>query len=406
MLRIKKKYFIANFLVLATMLYEVAYIMYVLGYTNIVSAFSIISRNYGQIKILFFLILVCVFFFQFMPIRISTSRRTGIVLCVVVFVLFQVFSLIFKNGFYLEGISEIMIWSLLLINFYLEIRKKNIDISELRNTVYFSFFFLATISVPLIILHLSGNGHAGMVVRPVYFCFTMLPFLLLQKKDRLRTAVIIICGLLLLASSKRTGIIAYVGGLCLYYLLNLNLLGNPKRKIITFSKYLISGAVIVAAVLIYVNWTGSDVIDRFISISEDGGSNRDIIWETILNKFSSLSNSDKWFGRGFHSVSSDFNIIGYQINAHNDFIEILYDFGYIGLFLLVLLYVLLIIFCIKMVVQKNPVAPALSCCVFSLLIFSLFSYGFVQSTTINFLCIFIGYALAQNQISHSERQLP
>ena len=79
------------------------------------------------------------------------------------------------------------------------------------------------------------------------------------------------------------------------------------------------------------------LIGRFESISEDKGSGRGdlflMVWELILKS----DTLELIFGHGYNSV-----VEVLEYSAHNDFLEVMYDQGIIGLGLYVCIYISLI----------------------------------------------------------------
>jgi O-antigen ligase len=71
------------------------------------------------------------------------------------------------------------------------------------------------------------------------------------------------------------------------------------------------------------------LFDRFASISEDGGSGRDIVYADVWNMIKSSDYSHIIWGHGYNQVRVDAEL---GFSAHNDFLEMLYDFGICGLF--------------------------------------------------------------------------
>ena len=93
--------------------------------------------------------------------------------------------------------------------------------------------------------------------------------------------------------------------------------------------------------------TGGYISQRLENIGEDQGSGRLDVYENVFNLYETKDWNNKLFGSGFNSVIKD-NYFGgsigmfRNISAHNDFLEVLYDFGIIGLFIY-LVYVIRIV---------------------------------------------------------------
>ena len=95
-----------------------------------------------------------------------------------------------------------------------------------------------------------------------------------------------------------------------------------------------------------------------------------------------------------HAVKYKINPYGLGWYAHNSFIETLYDFGIIGLGMLILFIVLLIKETITMNKQKSEFAPVLSSSIPSLLFYASASYFFEVGQTILIYAFIWGLCLA------------
>lgn len=78
----------------------------------------------------------------------------------------------------------------------------------------------------------------------------------------------------------------------------------------------------------------TDVVERFKSIKDDGGSGRDSIYMLLWNNIQNFDSKELIFGRGYSSV---YDLIGLQ--AHNDFLQIIHSIGIIGLVIYILIYI-------------------------------------------------------------------
>ena len=118
--------------------------------------------------------------------------------------------------------------------------------------------------------------------------------------------------------------------------------------------------------------------------------------------------SERLFGHGYHAVGSLLLpgvMDGRSILAHNDFVEYIYDYGIIG----TVCYILFVLMIIKKICEqfrsRNSFLPS-DCTAFVIFIsISLFSYGVVQSTTINMLAIYIGIMLARDARGEFSKEL-
>ena len=96
---------------------------------------------------------------------------------------------------------------------------------------------------------------------------------------------------------------------------------------------------IVCIALVYVSEYLSKsinitIIERMQSLQEDGGSGRTTTYALVWKAFKDSNIVKQVIGHGFNAVYLDRISIS---SAHNDFLEVLYDYGVIGLFFYVLL---------------------------------------------------------------------
>ena len=117
-----------------------------------------------------------------------------------------------------------------------------------------------------------------------------------------------------------------------------------------------------------------NILNRLFAISVDGGSGRIKIWNLIIERYRLSSTIDKIFGHGFHAVLYRIAPLGISRYAHNSFLETLYDYGAIGLMLIVMLTIRITTITVKMARQKHPLAPAMVTHLFHYMSFLLLAF--------------------------------
>lgn len=144
-----------------------------------------------------------------------------------------------------------------------------------------------------------------------------------KYRSLLISLIVFICVL----AGKRTGIVALLVSL----LFGLRIKQLLKRKNVNrLPKYLFICS--IAIVLLYV-CAGEQLIElaqRFINISNDGGSGRDVVYADVWGMIRSSNFFHLILGHGYNSVIRDAQL---EFSAHNDFLEIIYDFGICGILL-------------------------------------------------------------------------
>lgn len=161
-------------------------------------------------------------------------------------------------------------------------------------------------------------------INAVFFILVLLPTLLTFKKDKLKYLFLFIVFAACIFSMKRSAIIAAVLSVIIYLFESFKL-----SKTHIFFKFL-SIIIVISACLFSFNIINESydgyLTNRFENIEH--GSGRDRIFQDAFNGFLNLPFPENIFGRGYNSVMND-NITG-GYSAHNDFLEVLYDYGIVG----------------------------------------------------------------------------
>lgn len=169
----------------------------------------------------------------------------------------------------------------------------------------------------------GGQGIANSIIY-------LLPLIAFYFKGRIRIILIIIGLFAVLASLRRTAILAYL--LCLPFLYRY-------LKVVIQKKYVYIMLICVAFITYYVYTNYWFIIeDRFADMTEaneegDYGSGRTGWWTVLIKNYIS---SPHYYLQGFGlgSVAHDMFAAGYPYShAHNDYIEITYTYGLLGLYL-------------------------------------------------------------------------
>ena len=162
----------------------------------------------------------------------------------------------------------------------------------------------------------------GGTLQASYFVLFLLPICFNLKKEWLIYVCIVASIISSIMSFKRGAIISVFIVTTLFILYKL-LHSNFKQKLLLIS------LVVVAyyGVLYYIGYSGDEfsfVLKRMSDMGEDGGSGRSDIYSFFLNKISDFSLLDHLVGRGFKSTT----FVNNGLTAHNDWIELYYDFGF------------------------------------------------------------------------------
>jgi O-antigen ligase len=165
------------------------------------------------------------------------------------------------------------------------------------------------------------------LLNPVYYIAYLMPVVLMLKSKVIKVSGLLLIFVVVVLSYKRLAILAYSTSILVYfYYLSKTGSNTGLWKKIT----ILLGAAMFIAILAYsfqhlTEVYGLDWYGRMADIVEQGGSGRLYIWRTILGDLAAQPDY-LLIGHGYESL-----LITMNMWAHNDFLEILYSFGVIGL---------------------------------------------------------------------------
>ena len=211
----------------------------------------------------------------------------------------------------------------------------------------------------------------------VYYLLFMFPILLMSNDKKIVTVGVVLNLIAVLLSGKRGALIAIVAALVIWRQSDLNY-KSSKEKMLKMLFAIAVGVVAVYGVLEIVERLDLDILDRMQSLlagEDSGGSGRTDIWETYWEHMKTDSPWKNLIGRGYSAAKRNPSYRGLGLGwAHNDFLQILFDYGIIGLGIFVSIIVKLFAIARRMkAVQYRYYAPFLSslvifvlCCCFSM----------------------------------------
>lgn len=220
-----------------------------------------------------------------------------------------------------------------------------------------SFFFFSNYSLHAFEdLETQNNG--------AYTLLYMLPFILCMRKGYLRIGGMVIILVELLFSLKRGGVLAFALAVLVYWLINTF---SYNRKKFVIWHFLLSVIIVGGFILFYVYFdqmTGNLLSVRFQSLQDDGGSGRLDIYPVVWSHFKESSFINIVFGHGWDAVRMQ---CGMDISAHNDFMEILYDFGII-VFVIYIFFYIKLFKVVRCLIKRRSFYAAPFCASFTLII--------------------------------------
>lgn len=349
---------------------------------------------YIFLQIIRILLFICVLI-SLIFTRVFIDKNT---LSVMAFASFDLIRSMLEDGDILHQILTIMTWPMIYTLFYsyTMVALKKTD-EYTRETEKFKkilaafIIVMAVVSIPLIQRNLSGQGRAGELIFPVYFFLTAMSMVIMffPKKNLFWVVPCI----MIMFTTKRAGLLVIVCGLFLSQIAEYHMAKTLKKK---WKKMLTIAAISVAAVIamvFLVQTFNLNILQRFMEISEDGGSGRIQIWDRVYLSYSSGSIFERLFGQGYQSVTR-LMLTGRAILAHNDYLEILHDYGIIGLVLFSIWLFQVLSNFVKMWYRRDRFLPSYCYTLSAMILLSVLSYFFIQSYLINFTACYLGIVMA------------
>lgn len=275
------------------------------------------------------------------------------------------------------GYMTLWIWVILLFNY-----------SNLKNDFNEKLFELISFFSIVIGVYIMHNYEPRKLVSDWgfvnnnYYLLCVMPILFLIKKGWLKRISILISCMTVLLSLKRTAILALIA--ILFCLILYYFRYSPRYKI----RAVAASIVFLIVALNYnkiTEYLGINVLSRFDSLDSDGGSGRTLIYKECIKVISDGGILHFLFGCGYNGL---INYYGSEVSSHNDILEIMIDYGLVGLtaYLCVILHYVKI--CIYNIKNCSPYAEAciVSICAFAFI--TLFGHCVIYPSYFMFILVF------------------
>ena len=216
------------------------------------------------------------------------------------------------------------------------------DYNTINETNKFYFLLL----IPITVLLLTSNvlrGSMGYKVSQlgnnmVFYLLTLLPWLLVAKRRAIRMVSILFVLAMSVITLKRSAMTSSI--ICTLIVIYVEFIkGNPDKIRAIFVSFLFAFSAF--GLMYYANGLNDGAaVERVENLEDDEGSGRLERYKDVLGLLRDEDDRGKIvFGHGYRTVEES---LGESASAHNDFLEVLYDYGIIGLLLFVLFHLSLI----------------------------------------------------------------
>lgn len=172
----------------------------------------------------------------------------------------------------------------------------------------------------------------------VFYSLMLLPWVSTVQSKGLKWCSLFMIFIVVIISLKRSAFIIILLVLFLNFIYDF-----LYRKKFSIQKFLVCSLLLCSSYIVYVSLYDrfDSMITRMEMIEEDGGNGRDYIYQNVLDRYLSGGIASKCFGFGFDMVRHNDKSF-HPVSAHNDFLEVLYDFGAIGFIFYIFLHFSLI----------------------------------------------------------------
>ncbi|MEE1185603.1 MAG: O-antigen ligase family protein [Acutalibacteraceae bacterium] len=268
---------------------------------------------------------------------------------------------------------------------------KNFNSNKLPQLYRILLFFLFLFCTTYIIWVLSNpTNPLPISINAIYYPIFLFPLFFLIKNPIAKSVLALLVFFATFLSNKRTAVLALILAVFIPFIFSAFLKKHDNRKRSVISLFLLCIALIIAYNIVYENFD-IDVWARFKSIEEDRGSNRFDIYAKVFSEIKELNFFDALLGKGFNGV---FLASSLSTSAHNDFLEVFYDFGIMGFICYIIFIVKIVSFNIPLFRSNSPFALSYLSSTIIFLVFSVTSHVILYPTYFFYILFFWSIAIS------------
>lgn len=249
-----------------------------------------------------------------------------------------------------NSLSDMMWWPLVFMLFYIISMKTK---SDIFNRLVIKFF-IPSIVITNVLIFVSLRSVSFIEgfdsSNQVFYIALILPLCFIYKEIKIRYLLLFIITFVVLISFKRSALIYAIIALTVAIYFDF-----LKRKHIN-PLYRLLLPIILVSVLCFIfnyveDFTGGHVVGRLEAMQSDGGSGRMTIYKRMLDYYINESSVlSQMFGIGFDNAKFVYlKHYSQLLSTHNDILEMLIDFGFLGL----ILYLYVIIYLLKLLMRSK-----------------------------------------------------
>ena len=227
------------------------------------------------------------------------------------------------------------------------------------------------------------------LISTAYYALFLLPFAFMIKRKWVMWILIGFIFLTVVLSSKRSGFIAFVGALIVYFYSMTRVNKHGCKYLFVLA---IVGTIGFQVFNSFIEANDIHLLDRLSNIKEDGGSGRDEIYAYTFNLLLDSDILSLLFGHGFNTVIQ-YSVLG--LSAHTDWLETPFDYGIIGMVVYMLFYFRLFNYYKVLKRYNAEYAPIFLSTMFITLVLSSFAHLIIYPTHFIFFCMYWGFVMGE-----------
>lgn len=303
-------------------------------YNTLMFRLDVASGMTGYIVVLCLLLIECLSIYVIIT-NVKSILASKINLLIFLWMIYSVVIMFFTSDSLFDDIRSAIWWPSVYFVFY-QIARTDYTGKRIKVLIYkfMPILFLATLIMYFSLRRIEIEDLKA--DNSIFYLLLLLPFVCLLSK-KIKYIFLIIAVMATFYSFKRSAVLytSIIVLVSIYF-------DFWYHKKMSFLTTLVVPLVLIWGILLGVQYLDSStegyLWTRFANISEDQGSGRISIWKDVLSMYDKKSWEIKVLGSGFNAVNRDFSL-----SAHNDIIEMLYDFGIWGMFIYGLYIIRLII---------------------------------------------------------------
>lgn len=348
----------------------------------------------GKISVLIIITISCFYMFKTFLLK---KGKSVLLYSIVALIFINTLGFLFEgqyNGIYISQYRNILLAMLPFFPFYYY----GLRGYDLRGMLVKLLFVMLPIAILSFYTNKNSLAEADLynsenfVSNTGYFFVALMPCIfLLGKKRFLSIILFLIILFFIIQSAKRGALIAALICSLMFFYYQFKMI-DPRKRL---QEYIIS--ILVTLILLKFSFDlyfSSDFLVQRMSQIDEGGSGRNIIYENLWNNWNQSNNIINYiFGFGFVSTIL-YSGTGHL--AHNDWLELLTNFGLIGVSIYIIFFISIFYIFFSKKIDINLRLMLLSVVLMGIFQ-TLFSMLYTTPTTM-FFCIYFAYISSQNII--------